>query len=165
MNSNPFEQLRASNKQQADRQGLFAVTEANKVGEGLKALLFSLAVFLFTFTSPIFLKNKDIPNNGKVLLLISWIFLVFSIVAGIVQTIKDLKFHDQSIAKNLKASKIWSATVQTQEEFNKKYDETEEIYGDRYLNKSNSTFFILQGTFVFIAFGMIVALAILLLFH
>lgn len=82
--------------QNAKQQNVIAadrvINEANKTEAGLRNIQFTLATFLFTFTTPIFTKNVFNSNDIRILILLAWIFLLMSILAGFLHMSKVINF-------------------------------------------------------------------------
>jgi len=96
--TNNYQEIRFSNQKLHQKQGTHYEDVANDIFIQLTKLLITLNTFLLTFTSPIFIQIKEMSEIEKILLFIGWIFLVFSIIAGIIQLIVE-KFFYRKLAK------------------------------------------------------------------
>lgn len=101
-----IEQLRRFVKEHHFTRTNLVTEEINKIESGLRNLLFTLAIFLFTFTSPIFIESKGLPEIVKLLLFLSWIFLFSSMIFGLIQIVIDIKFLSKSGEIENKAEKL-----------------------------------------------------------
>ena len=87
-----IENLRLNNKQRHFTRGNMLAENVNKTEADLRTILFTLAVFLFTFSSPLFIQIKKLSVNEKLLLFLAWIFLFSSLMSGFIQIVFDIKF-------------------------------------------------------------------------
>ncbi|MBU4209973.1 hypothetical protein KKC08_02800 [Patescibacteria group bacterium] len=158
-----IEQLRRFVKEHHFTRTNLVTEEINKIESGLRNLLFTLAIFLFTFTSPIFIESKGLPEIVKLLLFLSWIFLFSSMIFGLIQIVIDIKFLSKSGEIENKAEKLWSTAFIGFDEYEKRAKEGEELFED-FDTHSPYIPLIQQVVFLLIAFLLIMSGASLLLF-
>jgi len=91
---NNYQDIKFKNQELHQKQASHYEDIANNVFIQLTRLFISLNVFLLTFTSPIFIQIKEMSEFERILLFIGWIFLLISIVAGIIQLVVEKKFYE-----------------------------------------------------------------------
>lgn len=77
--------FRLQNQQSHQQRAIAHEDIANDIFIQLTKLFITLSTFLITFVSPTFLTTNDIHETTKILLFVGWLFLVGSIIAGVVQ--------------------------------------------------------------------------------
>lgn len=107
---------------------------ANNIFLQLTKLFISLNIFIFTFTSPVFLQIKDSSNVEKTLLFIGWIFLLISIFAGITQLLCEKRFYDENAKYYKTIAALYSFAKDTKESLDKVEEQktAETIKGFKY---------------------------------
>lgn len=162
-----IEQLRTANRERHFTRANLYNDSANHTQEGLRNLLVTIAVLLFTFTSPI-LTNKfgdsSISLVVKTLLVISWATSFFSVVLGLIQVAVDVKFQLGSARRESEAERIWSKSLMTYGEYTKATDEASKLYGLGFSDISNSAPLVLQVGFLLFSFTLSIIAAGLVLF-
>ncbi len=93
-----YQDIKFKNHELHQKQSIHYENIANDIFIQLTRLFIFLNTFLLTFTSPIFIQIKEISELGRTLLFIGWIFLIISIIAGIIQLIVEKIFYEK-IAK------------------------------------------------------------------
>lgn len=91
---NNYQDIKFKNQELHRKQAAHYEDFANNIFIQLTRLFISLNVFLLTFTSPIFIQIKEMSELEKILLFVGWIFLLISIVAGIIQLVVEKKFYE-----------------------------------------------------------------------
>lgn len=158
-----LEELRRRNKESHFTRANLWNQEVNKAERGLSHLFFTLATFLFVFTSPIFQRPDQFNTAEKTVLSISWVVLFFSIIFGLLQVMSDIKYFFGAAERESRGEELWSRTITTFE----KYEETSEKERDLYSDfRSHSIFtpVVIQAVFLIFSFGLILYAAISVLF-
>jgi len=107
--------IRFSNQELHRKQATHYEDIANDIFIQLTRLFISLNVFLLTFTSPIFIQIKEISDINRTLLFIGWIFLLISIIAGIVQLITENNFYQKIAKYYYTVAELYSSADDTEE--------------------------------------------------
>ncbi|OGH34543.1 MAG: hypothetical protein A3B38_00030 [Candidatus Levybacteria bacterium RIFCSPLOWO2_01_FULL_36_13] len=157
-----IENLRLNNKQRHFTRGNMLAENVNKTEADLRTILFTLAVFLFTFSSPLFIQIKKLSVNEKLLLFLAWIFLFSSLMSGFIQIVFDIKFFIRGAKRESNNEKLWSKPYPTMEEYKENSKKSEKIYLD-FSAHSNSIPLVLQVVFLTLGFLFILGAASLVL--
>lgn len=91
---NNYQDIKFKNQELHQKQAAHYEDFANNIFIQLTRLFISLSVFLLTFTSPIFIQITELSELEKTLLFIGWIFLLISIVVGIIQLVIEKRFYE-----------------------------------------------------------------------
>lgn len=158
-----YEVLRRIVKEQHFIRANYWAQEANSTETGLRNLLFTLAVFLFTFTSPIFLDPKKLSIEPKFIFFISWLFLIASIIAGLFHTKIVIDFFSKSAKNSNFREKIFSEQIPWEKS---DYDEAvkRSLELNRELTDPSVISLVFQLALLFIGFIYILSGASLILF-
>jgi len=153
-----YHKIRFSNQDLHQKQATHYEDIANNTFIQLTRLLIFLNTFLLTFTSPIFIQIKEISATGRCLLFIGWIFLLISIIAGIIQLIVEQKFYLKIAKYYYIIAGLYSSADNTEEALEeaekKKSEETQRSFP----SQSSNIPFAIQ-IFCFIV-GLFFALAV-----
>lgn len=96
------------NKDAYQRGAFFWINLANqRLGDFNKQLL-AFAVVLLPLTASIILSRIDLNTFEKTLLVISWVFLGISILAGLIQILIDQDYFKKLSRDSSKREEIWS---------------------------------------------------------
>jgi len=158
-----LEELRRRNKGAHFTRANLWNQEVNKTERGLSNLFFTLATFLFVFTSPIFQQSNQFNDIEKTILSISWVILFFSVIFGLLQIVSDIKYFFEASERESRGEKFWSETITTFE----KYEETSEKAKELYLDFRPHNVFTsvaVQAVFLIFSFGLILYVAVSALF-
>ncbi|OGH16755.1 MAG: hypothetical protein A3C30_00230 [Candidatus Levybacteria bacterium RIFCSPHIGHO2_02_FULL_40_18] len=158
-----IEELRTSSKERHFIRANLYNEEVNKTEAAFRNLLFTFAIFLFTFTSPLFIEIKTLSEAERILLFLSWIFLLVSLLSGIVQIAIDIKYFFNGAERESKGEKLWSKAFISFDEYNETVKEDSKLYAD-FSPHSGLYALILQLAFLMLAFVLILSVASLLLF-
>lgn len=158
-----IEKLRVSAKGRHFTRANLWNEDVNKTETGLRSLLFSLAVFLFTFTSPIFIEVKSLSQDERLLFFLAWVLLISSLIAGLIQIVLDIRYLFKGAERESKGERMWSRAFIDYDEYNRTVREQEKLYED-FSPHSNQHFLILQATFLLLALLLIFSGASLILF-
>jgi len=112
---NNYRNIRFQNQELHQKQATHYEDFANNIFIQLTRLFISLNVFLLTFTSPIFIRIKEIAEIEKILLFIGWVFLVISIIAGIIQLVIEKKFYEGLTKYYYTIAELYSSADNTEE--------------------------------------------------
>lgn len=159
-----IEKLRVAAKERHFTRANLWNEEVNKTEVGLRSLLFSLAVFLFTFTSPIFLEIKDLSQDKKLLFFLAWVLLISSLIAGLIQIVLDIRYLFKGAERESRGERMWSKAFIDYDEYNLIVGEQKRLYED-FSSHSGQHFLILQATFLLLALLLIFSGASLILFR
>jgi len=157
-----LEKLRIASKENHFSRANLWIKETNNTEASLQNISFTLAVFLFTFSSPIFIQTKILGDTEKTLLIIAWLLLLLSLTAGIVNVTTSIKYFAKSAERENKAEKLWSRSFMTEDEYNETVKETARLFYS-FSPHSNLIPLILQVTFLIMAFILILLTAIFVL--
>lgn len=113
-----IEKLRVAAKERHFTRANLWNEEVNKTEAGLRSLLFSLAVFLFTFTSPTFVEVKDLSQSEKLLFFLARVLLIFSLIAGLIQIVLDIRYVFKGAERESKGKRMWSKAFIDYDEYN-----------------------------------------------
>lgn len=146
------------------------ISEINKLETGIRNTAFTLATFVFTFSSPIVVDLKDLELNEiqKVILYTSWIFLFMSICFGLIQVYLNVRFHRKMLDQFIKRDNIWANLLPQEDyekEFSRRYKKSTILYNAERPSGSSEFPTILQIVFLIIGFITILVVAISLLFR
>jgi len=112
---NNYQNVKFQNQELHQKQASHYEDFANDIFIQLTKLFISLNVFLLTFTSPIFIQIKEMAELERILLFIGWIFLLISIVAGIIQLIFEKKFYEELAKYYYTIAGLYSSADDTEE--------------------------------------------------
>lgn len=125
---NNYQDIKFKNQELHQKQASHYEDIANNVFIQLTRLFISLNIFLLTFTSPIFIQIKEMSELERILLFIGWIFLLISIVAGIIQLVIEKKFYEGLAKYYYTIAGLYSSADNTEKAFEevekKKAEET-----------------------------------------
>jgi len=125
---NNYQDIKFQNQELHQKQASHYEDIANNIFIQLTRLFISLNVFLLTFTSPIFIQIKEMSELERILLFIGWIFLLISIVAGIIQLVVEKKFYEGLAKYYYTIAGLYSSADNTEKAFEevekKKAEET-----------------------------------------
>jgi hypothetical protein len=110
-----YQEMRLSNQELHQKQAAHYEDTANDIFIQLTRLVIFLNTFLLTFTSPIFIQIKEMPVMGRILLFIGWIFLLISIIAGIIQLIVEEIFYQKLTKYYFTIAGLYSLADNTEE--------------------------------------------------
>jgi len=113
--ANNHQKIRFSNQQLHQKQATHYEDIANDIFIQLTRLFIFLNTFLLTFTSPIFIQMKEMSKTERTLLFIGWIFLLMSIIAGIIQLITEKNFYQKTAKYYYTIAGLYSLTDNTEE--------------------------------------------------
>lgn len=121
-----LEDLRARNKDLHARRAELWVREANRRESDLSRLLITLAVLVFTVSSPIITKTGSLDHATKILLVGSWVFDLLSLVFGIWVVREDTKLF--SILKKTASfgEQLWSLQIKDSADFKARVEKNRE---------------------------------------
>lgn len=159
------EEIRRRNKDTHLNSARYWVGLANQQSFEINKQFLTFAALLLTLsTSAIALVNANSSSNqltdvDKVLLLASWVFLILSLISGIIQIVVDVKFFIYLCVDESKRERIWSQMGKSNETLN----EEEQALGS---TDKSSTFIplILQGVFLTLAIVFLMTLGVTLLY-
>jgi len=114
---NNYQDIKFKNQELHQKQASHYEDIANNVFIQLTRLFISLNVFLLTFTSPIFIQIKEMSEFERILLFIGWIFLLISIVAGIIQLVVEKKFYEGLAKYYYTIAGLYSSADNTEKAF------------------------------------------------
>jgi len=114
-----YQDIKFKNQEIHQKQSIHYEDIANDIFIQLTRLFISLNIFLLTFTSPIFIQMKEMPEISKALLFIGWIFLLMSIIAGIIQLIIERKFYEKIAKYYYDIAGLYAKTDNTEEALEK----------------------------------------------
>lgn len=143
-----------------------SVAEANRVELAIISTLITLALLLFTFTSPLLgIDIGELRSWEKVVLIVSWVSLFFSTCFGSFQLIHIFHFHAEWVSKKREMLKVLN-----QVEFNNPDDRYRaglavNAIGSIGAAQSLIVYWKLQGFFLIVSFGAIILVASHLLFR
>lgn len=140
------------------------IESANSTESNFRNLLFTLSTFLFTFSTLIFTKPNFITIDIKILLFISWIFIILSMLFGGIHQILDLKFFIESANISSQQSSFFRYTPMSFPDFEKSTKDSE-LLEMNHPKQTNQIPLILQSTFISISFLMILTVTSLILFR
>jgi hypothetical protein len=157
------ENLRRNQRDRFRTTALMYSGEINKTESDFRNTLYTIASFLFTFSSPIFVDIENLDESTKVLLFISWIFLLSSICFGFWQTSIELDYYKKIVKRESEAESLWVQVNPSQQEYDDAVKETERLYKD---HQRHSWMLpqILQVIFLVIGFVLLISCATILLF-
>lgn len=89
---------------------------ANDIFIQLTKLFISLSIFLITFSSPIFLEMASVDNTTRFLLFTGWLFLIGSILAGILQIFVEENFNKKLANYYHTVTNIYATAEATEED-------------------------------------------------
>lgn len=158
-----LEELRRRNKEAHFIRANLWNQEVNKTERGLSSLFFTLATFLFVFTSPIFQQPDQFNAIEKTVLSISWVMLFFSIIFGLLQVVSDIKYFFRAAERESRGEELWSRTITTFEKYEKASEKERELYLD-FRSHNVFTPVTVQALFLIFSFGLILYAAISVLF-
>ena len=159
-----LESLRRDQRERYRSTSLLYSMENNRIESDFRNTLYTVAIFLFTFSSPLFIDIKILHDSIKVLLFISWLFLLFSVCFGFWQTYIELEYYRKVSKRENAAESLWIYVNPTEQEFSDTVQKTQELYN----NHERHTWMIpqiLQVIFLFIGFVFIISSASVLLFR
>jgi len=114
---NNYQDIKFKNQELHQKQASHYEDIANNVFVQLTRLFISLNVFLLTFTSPIFIQIKEMSEFERILLFIGWIFLLISIIAGIIQLVIEKKFYEGLAKYYYTIAGLYSSADNTEKAF------------------------------------------------
>lgn len=89
------------------RANLF-VEMANKTEQGLSNSLFLIATIFLGLTSPLVSDIQQLPEGLKVILFFSWVLTIISILAGLEQIRRNLKFFEERFKLSNEHEATWA---------------------------------------------------------
>lgn len=106
------------------RANLF-VEMANKTEQGLSNSLFLIATIFLGLTSPLVSDIQQLPEGLKVVLFFSWVLTVISILAGLEQIRKNLKFFEERFKLSNEHEAVWAEMPSDEATFKKAIEATD----------------------------------------
>lgn len=160
MNNAP-EGIRQRNKDAHQNAALHWNRFANEQELELTRQLLYFAAIIFPITASIAVLNREqISGEIKVVLIITWIFLILSICCGVIQIILNIRYFVYLLCDESKRSEIWSQSGKDNSELQKE----EKMLG-RTRPNSGHLYLVLQGVFLFLAFASLMAISIISLYQ
>ncbi len=100
--------LKQRNKDAYQRGAFFWIDLANQRLGDFNRQLLSLAVILLPLTASVILSDLKLREFEKTLLILSWVSLGISVVAGLIQILIDTNYFKDLSRDSSKREKIWS---------------------------------------------------------
>lgn len=136
---------------------------ANKTESDLRNLQFTLATFLFTFTTPIFTNIVFNNSNTKILVFLAWIFLLSSILAGFLHMFGTINFFLKQAKFHVKKVRIFSR-IGTFDEYQNAVNEANALNSED-IPSSSAIPLVIQSLLLFTGFILIFSAATITLFR
>jgi hypothetical protein len=127
--------------------------------------LFSFGAGIFAVSSPLLVDLSKYPDfySTRILVTISWSFVVLSFFFGIIQKVKIIIFYREHAAMDQRLYSLWAKITLTEKGYNNKQMKTEEEQKD-YVNGTGDLFLVLQGISVVLAMSLLLSTALVILY-
>jgi|GEM_PF-6583082 len=162
------DEIRRDERDHHKDQAIFNTKNIITTENNIRASLWTLAVFVFTFSSPLF-NQHHLRTIEKVFLLIGWILLLISIAFGLISSILDRLFYAKHAELEGQAILIFTKRAYSEDDLADMWQENERIYKASGSDKQGSIvstglYLYLQMLTWFLGFLVILISAILRLF-
>ncbi len=125
------DEIRRGERDLHDKALLFNLNNLVTTENSIRKSLWTFAVFVFTFSSPMFANFNGVGLSEKVLLTVGWSLLTLSILFGIVDAIKDMFFYEAHAEFEGKAKLIFTKEAETSAQLEEMRARNNELWQSR----------------------------------